>query len=82
MRMKRNIFDREDDELPSNFIKKPKAGNKVKVYYRMQEPKYGIVIRVDKLSSGREVAILQISKEEFELHDCDFCLDSGKIDFE
>lgn len=64
------------------FIKLPIKGNKVKVYLNDDiHVLYGVVKRVEKYIN-REVVILEKSKNEFTLSECDFCLPENSVFFE
>ena len=74
---------------PSQFIRKPEPGNKVKVYIDEHSSiAFGIVKEVrmnygtiPNCIPGREVAILEQTKKVFHTNECDYCLPINKVVF-
>ncbi len=76
------IIKREKVNGIELFMKRPEKGNKVKVYLYGNKVAYGIVEDViSSESRGREMAVLKESEIEFNLMECNFCLDSNSVIF-
>ncbi len=70
------------EEEIEKFIKTPEIGNKVKVYYTGNRQRYGFVKKVIVSEQRkREILILEESERDFELQECDFCLEKGLVVF-
>lgn len=72
----------EEKDESKLFSKKPKRGDKIKVYYKIRnkEPDYGIAVKVVN-KDDREILIVKKCDEKFYLTEIDFCLDAYKVDF-
>lgn len=76
------MYSSDNDDF-GKFIKKPKAGQKVKVYPNVhgESSGYGIVIEVKTKPSGREIVLLDESFIDFSLDECHYCLEKRKVEF-
>lgn len=72
-----------DNDNFGKFIKKPKPGQKVKVYANTSNEKarYGFVVEVKTEEGGREIVLLNESFIDFTLEECDYCLEKRKVEF-
>lgn len=66
------------------FLKKPKIGNKVKVYINDKKTSFGIVTGLamkKEFDYFRQVVILEKSEREFSLDETDLFLEAKKVVF-